>query len=305
MANTDPQVMRQKRIGGIDIYHAMGFKGDGYNVMHLESDTSDHGQGCVDDILDIAPGCKVYRTGSTILNNGKAITQAICRYDGKTYAIEDFVREKNIKFVTKSTGGKVNDLVLEAYWQNLIDKYNIVLVSPAGNQGSKGVTTAFPDKVSIIVGAVGLSDKGIISPKTYTGQGESVDFAYFTGDQEGASFATPRLLAVMALLCSRFGNKSRNELMEMLKVLAKDVDVSGVDVKTGWGVPILHEDDDKMFGDDEVITVTTMLINGEKKTVKRILKNGENYIRLRDFEDVLGVVDVEYDEANKLPIVED
>ena len=305
MANTDPQAMRQNRIGGIDIYHAMGFKGDGYNVMHLESDTSDHGQGCVDDILDIAPGCKVYRTGSTILNNGKAITQAICRYDGKTYAIEDFVREKNIKFVTKSTGGKVNNLVLEAYWQNLIDKYNIVLVSPAGNQGSKGVTTAFPDKVSIIVGAVGLSDKGIINPKTYTGQGDSVDFAYFTGDQEGTSFATPRLLGVMILLCSRFGNKTRNELMEILKVLAKDVDVSGVDVKTGWGVPILHEDDDKMFGDDEVITVTTMLINGEKKTVKRILKNGENYIRLRDFEDVLGVVDVEYDEANKLPIVED
>jgi N-acetylmuramoyl-L-alanine amidase len=245
LANTNEQVFRQKEIGGVNIYHKMGYKGFGYNVMHLEASTSDHGLGCVEDILDIAPECKVYRTGSTILNDGKSITKADCYYDDKTYTIEDFIRQYNIKFITKSTGGKINDSILEKYWQNLIDKYNVVLVSPAGNQGSKGVTTAFPDRVSIIVGAVGLSDKGIINSKYYTGQGGSVDFAYFTGDQEGTSFATPRLLAVMILLCSRFGNKTRNELIEILKILAKDVDIS---IKTGWGVPILHEDDHIRLG---------------------------------------------------------
>jgi hypothetical protein len=306
MANTDPCVMKQKQIGGIDVYHAMGFKGAGYNAMQLESADSEHGLGVVEDIYDIAPECKVYRTGSTILNNGTSITKAECTYEGKTYQIEDFIREFNIKFVTESIGGSAFDPVYAAYWQNLINKYNLILVSPAGNYGADGVSTAFPDAVSIIIGAVGITDKGIIVSKTYTGQGKEVDFAYFTGDQEGTSFSTPRALAVMILLCSRFGNKTRNEMIEMLKVLAKDVDISGVDIKTGWGVPILHADDDKLFSDgDEMITVTQIKINDKILTVKRILKNGENYIRLRDFEDILGVVDVEYDAVNKIPVVMD
>lgn len=33
--------------------------------------------------------------------------------------------------------------------------------------------------------------------------------------------------------------------------------------------------------------------------------NGENYTRLRDSEDILGVVDVEYDAVNKIPTVAD
>jgi hypothetical protein len=306
MANSDPEVLRQKKVGGVDIYHAMGFLGEGYNVMHLEDDDSEHGLGCVEDIYDMMPKCKVYRTGSNIESNNEAVTRAECSYEGRTYTIEEFIKQYNIKFVTKSVGGKPRDAVLEAYWQNLIDKYNIVLVAPAGNQGTKGVTCAFPDKVSFIVGAVGLSDRGIINPKTYTGQGSEVDFAYFTGDQEGTSFATPRLLGVLGLLCSRFGDKTWKELYEMCKVLAKDVDLTGVDIKTGWGVPILHADDDKFFGgEDEVVTVTQIKVNDKIVTVKRILKGGENYIRLRDFEDILGVVDVEYDAVNKVPVVTD
>ncbi len=313
MANTDPQVMKQKRIGGIDIYHAMGHKGQGYNVMHLESATSEHGLGCTDDILDIAPLCKVYRTGSVIETSNGVVTKAECYYEGRIYTIEEFIKEKKIKFITKSTGGKVTDTARETYWQNLIDKYNVVLVCPAGNQASNGVTCAFPDKVSFIIGAVGISDSGVIKSKTYTGQGAAVDFSYFTGDQEGTSFATPRILAVMILLCNRFGDKTWKELYEMLKILAKDVEVSGFDIKTGWGVPILHEDDNRRLGKlaEQTITGTLREIDikklpsGEIKRVKAILYKGENYTRLRDNEDILGVVDVEYDAVNKIPTVAD
>ena len=55
---------------------------------------------------------------------------------------------------------------------------------------------------------------------------------------------------------------------------------------------------------DEMITTTKVLVNGEVKEVKRIMKDGENYIRLRDFEDVLGVCDVDYDAERKLPIIQ-
>jgi len=55
----------------------------------------------------------------------------------------------------------------------------------------------------------------------------------------------------------------------------------------------------------EMITETKIKVNGKVKTVQRILKDGENFVRLRDMEDVLGVVDVEYDTAAKMPIVTD
>jgi murein DD-endopeptidase MepM/ murein hydrolase activator NlpD len=260
VANTDPQVMKQKEIGGIDVYHTMGYKGQDYGVMHLESSKTPHGLGVTEDILDIVPECKVYRTGSLILSNNETVKQADCFYEGKTYTIEEFIRERKIKIVTKSVGGPENDPAREKYWQDLIDKYNIILVSPAGNNK---FTIAFPAKVCIVVGAVGRSDKGIINPKSYTGKDNEVDFAYFTGDQEGTSFAAPRLVGVILLLLSRFGDKTQGEIYEMLKVLAKDVDVSGLDVKTGWGIPILHADDDRRLGKlvEQTATETTDMVS--------------------------------------------
>lgn len=48
-----------------------------------------------------------------------------------------------------------------------------------------------------------------------------------------------------------------------------------------------------------------ILVDGTEKTVKAISYGGENYVRLRDFEDKLGVVDVEYDAVKKMPTVKD
>ena len=55
---------------------------------------------------------------------------------------------------------------------------------------------------------------------------------------------------------------------------------------------------------DEMITTTKVLSNGEIKEVRRIMKDGENYIRLRDLEDVLGICDVDYDAEKKMPIIQ-
>lgn len=55
----------------------------------------------------------------------------------------------------------------------------------------------------------------------------------------------------------------------------------------------------------EMVTETKIKVDGKIKTVQRILKDGENFVRLRDMEDVLGVVDVEYDAAAQMPIVTD
>lgn len=55
--------------------------------------------------------------------------------------------------------------------------------------------------------------------------------------------------------------------------------------------------------DDEVVDKTKVLFNGKEFEVTRIMKDGVNYVKLRDFDDVLGIVDVDYDNDKKLPII--
>lgn len=54
--------------------------------------------------------------------------------------------------------------------------------------------------------------------------------------------------------------------------------------------------------DDEMVTKTKMNVNGKVVEVDRILKDGKNYIELRDLAAALGA-EVSYDSVNKIPVV--
>lgn len=54
---------------------------------------------------------------------------------------------------------------------------------------------------------------------------------------------------------------------------------------------------------NESTSKTKVLVNGKIIEVKRVMVNGENFIRLRDFDDVLGICKVDYDKEKNLPIV--
>lgn len=57
-------------------------------------------------------------------------------------------------------------------------------------------------------------------------------------------------------------------------------------------------------GDEgEVVTKTNVLLNGAVVEVERILKDGTNYIRLRDFDEKLGLCKVGYDSKKNMPII--
>lgn len=51
------------------------------------------------------------------------------------------------------------------------------------------------------------------------------------------------------------------------------------------------------------ITKTKILVNNKIIEVKRVMVNDENYIRLRDFDDVLHICRVDYDKEKNLPII--
>ena len=56
-----------------------------------------------------------------------------------------------------------------------------------------------------------------------------------------------------------------------------------------YGIPYIEEE-------SEMVTETTMNIGGSNKIVRRILKDGENYVRLRDLE---SIINIGYDAATK------
>lgn len=60
---------------------------------------------------------------------------------------------------------------------------------------------------------------------------------------------------------------------------------------------------DNKVEDDEVVDKIKVLFNGKEVEVTRIIKDGVNYVKLRDFDDVLGLCDVDYDVDKKLPII--
>lgn len=60
MANTDPIVLKQKEKAGINSYYKLGYFGKG-NVMQMEGMTN-HADGVCEDIIDIAPNMKIFRT---------------------------------------------------------------------------------------------------------------------------------------------------------------------------------------------------------------------------------------------------
>ena len=46
-------------------------------------------------------------------------------------------------------------------------------------------------------------------------------------------------------------------------------------------------------------------VDGRMETVRTINYGGENWFRLRDYNDILKIAEVDYDELRKLPIIRD
>ena len=69
-------------------------------------------------------------------------------------------------------------------------------------------------------------------------------------------------------------------------------DKTHFEINTNWKVP--------KEVDDEMIEKSKIIINGEEKVVERILKDGTNYVKIRDMAELLG-----YDVSNKedIPIL--
>lgn len=76
------------------------------------------------------------------------------------------------------------------------------------------------------------------------------------------------------------------------------------EVKYLWKVEVNKESDKKKTEvDTEMVDKAKMLVNGKEIEIERILKDGTNYVKLRDFDDKMGLLKVGYDADKNMAII--
>lgn len=308
-------VQKQHDYCNIPNWWEHGFTGKGVGVWNCEGFT-DHGTVTRRTIEYVAPDATIMsgHISTGIDNKGTLKNPTVYVEEGKDrkqtpIPLEEFLQKYNIKVVTASLspapmthpGYKV-----ATGWQKLIEKYDLCVFNSSGNDFNRNKTMDNQDVGIWYIGALGFDAKGNVSRHGYSNGGEGLDFADFTADRRGTSFSSPYLAGKCALVRQRFPHFDRFQVYEYMKEHCLDLGDTGEDKLFGHGLFILPpiKDDVKPKGDDDVeITKTKVLVDGVIKEVKRVMVNNENYIRLRDMEDVLGICDVDYDAERNLPIV--
>lgn len=285
-----------------------GYTGKGVTVWNMEDDEA-HGHKSRGRILHSAPDSTVLSARATYGADVKTLKDPVVLYDGRRIPLEEFIVTYNVKVVNASLspapfshpGYKTHP-----EWKRLIEKYDLCCFASSANDSDKNKTFDNSDYGWWYVGAMymygGKTDD--LRRHGYSNGGEGLDFIDFTGDWSGTSSSSPYLAGKCALVRQRFPQMNRFEVYEYMKQNCMDLGDAGEDKLYGHGLFILPPITEPPKGDDDVeITKTKVLVDGVIKEVKRVMVNNENYIRLRDMEDVLGICDVDYDAEKNLPIV--
>lgn len=282
-----------------------GFTGKGVNVWNCEGFT-DHGKISRKRILQSAPDATVFSghiSSRTANGQYKEVSVMLDDGTGKTIPVplEEFLTENKIRVLNSSfcpTPFQHPGYKVHPYWKDIIDRYDLCVCCSSGNERKKDRTFDNDGEYLWFVGAVNQGKDGLPVRAGYSNGGEGLDFTDFTGIWNGTSFSSPYLAGKIALILQRWPTLTRQEVYEYIKANCMDLGDSGTDTLYGNGLLIMPE-----IGEDMEITKTKVLVDGTIKEVKRVMVNNENYIRLRDMDDVLGICKVDYDKARNLPIV--
>lgn len=229
---------------GVTAWHEKGFTGKGITVWNCEKTTSDHGIQSFKRVLDSAPDANVIAgtISMTVAKGGKEVTKCgVFDDNGNYHEINDWITKNNVKIITcslynmfKDTGTTEGD-----FWKSLIDKYGLIIVNCAGNDGNKNFD--FSKKIAWYVGALIFDKNHKPTRAGYSSTGEGIDFADFAGWNAGTSFSAPYFAGKCALVLQRYPNMTPKQVYEYMKFCSLDLGDIGEDNKYGWGLPILSQ----------------------------------------------------------------
>lgn len=233
-------IKKQNNYCGVSEWHSKGFKGQGITVWNCEKRTGDHGRQSANRVLDAAPECNLV-TGTVSMHvKGNEVTKCgAIDNDGVFHDIHDWIQENNVRIITASMKNLFKDKgnATGDFWQSIIDKYGIIIVNSAGNDGNENFD--FTKRVAWHVGALTLGTDGKPKRAGYSSTGEGLDFADFAGWNAGTSFSAPYFAGKCALVLQKHPEFTPMQVYDYMKFCSMDLEALGEDNKTGWGLPIL------------------------------------------------------------------
>lgn len=239
----------QNEYCGVSEWHEKGYKGQGVTVWNCEKQGDSHGKGTAKRVLDAAPECNlVTGTVSMTVSSSEVKRCEVVDNDYKHHDIHDWIKENNVKIITASLKNLFKDKGTPTgdFWQSIIDKYGIIIVNSAGNDGDKEFD--FSKRVAWHIGALTLV-KGKPKRTNYSSTGDGLDFMEFTARNGGTSCAAPYFAGKCALILQRHPEFTPTQVYDYAKFHSEDLEVDGEDHKTGWGLTVLPdiEEGDKVM----------------------------------------------------------
>ena len=177
-----------------------------------------------------------------------------------------------------------------AYMKKLFQEEKTLVLNSASNDGigdGETIATRFPVEVCAIIGALAYSN-GNFKRASYSSVGKELDFCQSVGWWSGTSAATPFQAGMCAIIMSRYGKMSMQEMYKYLQMISKDLGAVGHDTYHGWGQPILPPLSKKY------ITMTTTSnkykVDGKEKVMdtKPVNKEGNVFVPIRVISEALG-----------------
>ena len=239
----EENIKQQNDYCGVIIWHKEGFTGKGITVWNCEKRNDSHGKGTAKRVLDAAPECNLV-TGSISMtvSKGEEVTQCgVYDDNGNYYEINDWIASNHVKVITCSKENMFKDIgtAVGDFWKSIIDKYGVIIINSAGNDGNKNFD--FSKKVAWYIGALYLDNEGKPKRHNYSSTGDGIDFADFTERNGGTSCSAPYFAGKCALVLQRYPNMTPNQVYEYMKFCSLDLGDIGEDNKYGWGLPILSQ----------------------------------------------------------------
>lgn len=272
---------------GVDHLDALGYKGQGVNVLVFENTENSHSHLVAATAQYMAPECNVIRWYSSL----------------ESKEIVDYCKANKVDIINISLATRSQYPILIDALRSLIHD-GVIVFSAAGNQGEDG-HKGLGKEVSIMVGAGSIRADGKAWKDPTSGIDEQMDFIFLTPPaRQGTSFAAPMAAGLAARLLNhrRYTQPEIYKLfMDMAEDMAEsdwknwsDQPLEGWDKFSGWGIPRFRPED---MEEEDMARVIEMwigrqgyLVDGESKVmdVPPVITNGRTLVPIRAVAEAFG-----------------
>ena len=280
---------------GVTAWHNAGYKGQGVKVLSCQDESTTHGAGIAKIFKRAAPSAE-FTSGAHLLSfSGGNITENSIAVNGVKYDFEQYVVDNGFDLVFSSASAHAptyNNADWIASCARMHNATGVIFNNSAGNvgenQSGEPLAHRFPKEYTILWGSMGYADSGAIKRLNSCLTGIDIDFMAFAPLIGGTSAACPFGTGIEAVVMSKYGKMSLEEMQRYLSSISVDYGAAGADIYYGKGMPKLGNPATQIILQ---VGSTTMKVNGVNVTIPQapiIAASGKTLIPVREVVEALG-----------------